>query len=496
MTRAAESELAKAMAEQASIRTRKARAKERATARFADSAAAASSPGGGFAAPRSWAEARRPALAAGSSPERAAAAASAPEKTKSATEPRTAIASAPAARGDRVVDARGRSGEAVREGAHDRGAERRDRQAHSSAEQKDARQKCGPVFPGPRRQAREGNREKAEPGDGGPQAQEEARAVPIGQASGPAREQGEKEGEGHEGQTRLGLRVTLDLDQVERHEQGGGAQCAVEEKREKVRAGEIPRGEDRERQHRRVQLPLHDQEADGGEEAEGETQEYPRVRKAQSRSLDESVGEGRESQGREGRARQVDPSPKLRVAAFGHSGRQQRGRDPERQVDEKDGPPEPEIGENAAEGGSDDGDQRGDRRPGADGPTPALGGDARGDDRETARDHQGPAEPLDGPGADQEADGRRETAGAGGGGEEEYSRPEYPPASQAVAEASPHEDERSQDHQIDIGHPEELRPRRAKARLYDGESHVERGTVDEGHARRQYRRGENPGLAR
>ncbi len=193
-------------------------------------------------------------------------------------------------------------------------------------------------------------------------------------------------------------RVAERLLKLQGDEEDGAAQCAVDEEGHEVRARELPRAEDRQRQHRVRGAMLRDDERREEGRAGGERGEHHRRAPPARRPLDEAVDQAAQAEG--GRQRgpgQIEPfvarrSPGLRHMADRHP--QDRG--DQRQVDEEDEPPGDRLDQVPADEGPDGCGEAAETRPEADRVRPLVRVEARLDDGEATRREQRPADALQG----------------------------------------------------------------------------------------------------
>ena len=82
----------------------------------------------------------------------------------------------------------------------------------------------------------------------------------LDQSACPTREHEHEEHEGKERRAGGGRRIALYLDEIERQKEKAAGESRIEQKRQQVRAGEVARPKQGQRQHRRRLPPFDDDE--------------------------------------------------------------------------------------------------------------------------------------------------------------------------------------------------------------------------------------------
>ena len=157
----------------------------------------------------------------------------------------------------------------------------------------------------------------------------------------------------------------------------------------------------------------------------------------------------------------------------------------ERQVDEED-PAPAGLDQQPADRGAEGGGRAADGRPQADRRTLALGTEGRQQQTEGGGQHEGAADRLQDPGADQELERRGEGAEGGGGGEDGQPEQEGPLAAGPVGPAAGRHQDRGEDDGVGAQHPRQ----RAQALAVVGGRDAGEGDVDDEQVER---RQEHPG---
>src|SRR5438093_199364 len=176
---------------------------------------------------------------------------------------------------------------------------------------------------------------RAAGGDHRSHDQGEPRAEAVDQAARPAREQEKDEDEREAGGAGRGRGVPLRLDEVERQEEEGASQGAVEEQRDDVGAREAPGAEDRQGDHRGVTACLEGAEREQRTPSTGERPDEPRLPPPQARGLDEPIHDAAEARGHQRRTEPVEWARRVEIptlrhppeeqAEHGHGDQQERG---------------------------------------------------------------------------------------------------------------------------------------------------------------------------
>ena len=131
--------------------------------------------------------------------------------------------------------------------------------------------------------------------------------------------------------------------------------------------------------------------------------------------------------------------------------------------------------------------------PGADCLAPDIFLERRTDQGQAARHQQGAADTLNRPGPDQLLNAADQAAPGRSDCEQYHAEREDAAPAEAVAGAAAGQQQCRQEQRIRLDHPLHLRRRRPELALQRRQRHVGDGTVDEDHARRQYRCRQNPG---
>src|SRR6185312_9147008 len=117
---------------------------------------------------------------------------------------------------------------------------------HSQTEYQHRRKECGPVATADSR-----SREQCEAGSGNQRADSKWQSRPKArdQSAGPSREEEHQKDERQKRCARLGGRISLHLDQVERKEKQHAAKSCIEKEREQVGGTKVSGTEKRQRNH-------------------------------------------------------------------------------------------------------------------------------------------------------------------------------------------------------------------------------------------------------
>ena len=171
------------------------------------------------------------------------------------------------------------------------------------------------------------------------------------------------------------------------------------------------------------------------------------------------------------------------VAALGDPGGQQKQRrESERQVDEKHAAPQSGVGQYPSQDRTGERDEGGRRRPGADRLASPVGSEGRGDNARLPGIINAPPMPwTNSPQSTSWRVGARPQAS-----EASMNRPmpigENALSAQPVAQRPADKDQRRQHQQVRVHDPQKLLGRSVQIGLEGRQSHIERRTIDEGHA--------------
>jgi len=323
----------------------------------------------------------------------------------------------------------------------------------------------------------------------------------IGQFSDTARQECDEDRERQKEEARLGGADAPAGDQQHRQIEQDRRQREIEEEGRNVRAAEGAIGKQAEVHHGLGRASLPEDECRDDRQACHDRQQRPARRSAVSafRQDRQSIGEQAETDRGEHRA--VDIERLLAAGRIGRNlGRQQPDRHgAQRQVDGEDRPPdrivegrEREAANHRAEGGG----HGGRRRPDADRPAPLRFRIGLGDDGQAARHHDRRAAALHGTKHNKQRGIRRESAGDRGGGEEDDAGDEGEPEAESVAGSTPRQDQRRQCQRIGVGDPLRVGERSAEIGANRRHGDGNHRSIDEPHARREDRGGQNEGPAR
>ena len=199
--------------------------------------------------------------------------------------------------------------------------------------------------------------------------------------------------------------------------------------------------------------------------------------------LNQGVGDGSEADGCEDGAWPIQIPGRARVATFRHTPQRDEYHDDcKREVDKEDPAPGKVFDQPAAEHRTDCGGDCGKGGPGSDGAA-SLSRVKRGaDEGQTAGDKQGCADALQAAGEDERGHGRSEPAPDGGKGEEEHSGDKDFSAPVEIAERAAQEQKGREQECVGLNDPLDVAYGCVEGRLQCGESYVDRGAVNEGHA--------------
>ena len=175
---------------------------------------------------------------------------------------------------------------------------------------------------------------------------------------------------------------------------------------------------------------------------------------------------------------------------------EQKGDDPERHVDEEDGPPTESGDQHAAKRGAERGADRGHRSEQPHGTTGPRLRDGFADQRHAKRHHDGRAETLRRPRGDQQPERGRDAAQDRGDGEQEEPGEQQPSAADDVAQPPDADDQGGDGEEIGEHDPLDLLERgverlRQRRQRHVGDAGAERGQQD-----RERQAGERPPIRR
>ena len=340
-------------------------------------------------------------------------------------------------------------------------------------------------------------RHQQQPGAGqqGPDGQRDPRADSLGDRPRRGGEGQQQQGKRQGGRARL-KRAVAERHLQERDEQEDhAAERRVGDQREHVGTGELAGAEQLQRKHRVRGPPLNGDKGGRGGHADGRRGDHRR-RQASGR-LDQREAHPRNGEGGERGTAQIEAARARRVPGLRHVANRGHGDEtPERKVDEEDRAPRHRVGQVPADGGADRARDRAQARPRADRPGAVIGMKHRLDDREAPRCKEGPANPLDEPGKDEQPDRRGGRAKRRRRDEDNHPQDEHAPSAVDVAERAAYQDERREREHIAVQGPLQPGDTRAEVTADGRQRHVDDRRLEQNHRVAQHRHRQHPTAGR
>ena len=240
--------------------------------------------------------------------------------------------------------------------------------------------------------------------------------------------------------------------------------------------------------------PFHENERHEGDHTERQRAHDLRVAPAFAGRLDERVHRAAQAQRREQSACPVHSRGGCGVSAFRHAPVCEReNAEPQWNVDEKRVAPGKMINQETAEHRPERRRHRAVTRPRADGLAALVAGERRADDGEAARHQQRPAGALHSTRDDQLLDARCQAAPQRRRREQHHADGEHAPAPEVISRGTAGQEQRPEKKRKRLHDPLRVGHGCAESCLQSRQRDVDHGAVDEDHAGRENRGGEDPG---